>query len=50
MGRYFNLGCIVEFQSNLSGITIVVDENKYKEMRALFLNHSDDELREQGVL
>jgi len=50
MGHYFNLKCIVEFQDNLSGTIIVVDEEKYKEMRTLFLNHSDDELRERGIL
>ena len=50
MGRYFNLSCIVELQENRSGTIIVVDEEKYKEMRALFLNHSDDELTERGII
>ena len=50
MGHYFNISCIVELQENLSGTIIVVDEKKYKEMRALFINHSDDELEEQGVI
>ena len=46
MGHYFNISCIIELQEN----RIVVDEKKYKDMRALFMNHSDDELREQGVI
>lgn len=50
MGRYFNISCIVELQENLGGTIIVVNEEKYKEMRVLFMNHSDDELREQGVI
>ena len=50
MGHYFNISCIVELQENLSGTIIVVDEKKYKEMRVLFMNHSDDELRERGVI
>lgn len=50
MGHYLGRNCISEIQVNLSGPTIVVDEKKYKEMRALFMKHSDDELREQGVI
>ena len=49
VGHYFN-SCIVELQENSSGTIIVVDEDKYKEMRVLFINHSDDELRERSVL
>lgn len=50
MGRYFNLKCIVEIQENRSGNILVVDEAAYKELRALFMNYSDDELIEQGVI
>lgn len=50
MGRYFYSHCIVEYQMNPNGTTIVLDEEKYTEMRVLFMNHSDDELSEQGVI
>lgn len=51
MGRYFNLKAIVEIQSHGSSESVlVVDEDAYKELRTLFMNYSDYELRERGVI
>ena len=50
MEWYFNKA-VVEIQTNYPHDTVlVVDEVVYKEIRALFMNYPDDELRERGVI
>jgi len=49
MGWYFNKA-VVEIQSGSRDTVLVVNEVIYKELRALFMNYSDDELRERGVI
>ncbi len=50
IGHYFRPKCVVVTQWEPNETITVVDEEAYKEMRDLFMNHSDDELREKGVI
>ena len=45
MGRYFNVA-IIEFREGI----VVVDESEYKRLRKLFMEHSDEQLREMGEI
>ena len=45
-GRYFNLKAVIEIRDGI----LVIDEAAYKELRKLFLNYSDDELRKQNII
>lgn len=50
MGHYFN-DAIIEIQSSRSDSSVlVVNPERYKELRVLFMNNSDDELRKRGVM
>lgn len=49
MALYFN-DAVIEIQtSSTQEAVFVVDEKKYKDIRTLFMNHSDDDLKKRGV-
>lgn len=49
MGHYFN-DAVLEIREDYSGPSLLINVERYNELRALFMNNSDDELRSRGML
>ena len=49
MGSYFNSAIIEYHVDSDRTLSVVINVQKYKELRKLFMDHSDAEMRERGL-